>query len=174
MFTLTAQDRHGILLAGRLPGAFDQNGLVYDCSGISPTATTMQGGHKTPKILIREATTKGYAESVPGDSINFSHPESKTRRGRVDKQIANTILTSCEQAVVQIRKLPPLECWRLMTFPDWAFLAAKFGSKTIAQEIIDNELDHYTCEYPQVVSDSQLYKQAGNSVIVEIVYEKRK
>lgn len=112
MFTLTAQDRHG--------------------------------------ILVREATSKGYAEALPGDSVNISHPNSDTRRGRVGKGIANTLLTGEEQAVVtdnyRIRKLTPRECWRLQGFPDWAFDRAK-----------------------EVNSDSQLYKQAGNSVTVPVI-----
>lgn len=112
MFTLTAQDRHG--------------------------------------IMVKEATSKGYAEALPGDSVNISHPNSNTRRGRVGKGIANTLLTGEEQAVVtnnfRIRKLTPRECWRLQGFPDWAFDKSK-----------------------EVNSDSQLYKQAGNSVTVPVI-----
>ncbi len=112
MFTLTAQDRHG--------------------------------------VLVREATSKGYTEALPGDSVNISHPNSDTRRGRVGKGVANTLLTGEEQAVVtenyRIRKLTPRECWRLQGFPDWAFNRAK-----------------------EVNSDSQLYKQAGNSVTVPVI-----
>ncbi|WP_369407373.1 DNA cytosine methyltransferase [Staphylococcus haemolyticus] len=53
MFTLTSQDRHG--------------------------------------IAIREATKKGYTEAMEGDSVNTSFPNSKTRRGRVGKQVAQTL-----------------------------------------------------------------------------------
>ena len=67
-----------------------------------------------------------------GDSINISHPNSETRRGRVGKQIANTLLTGREQAIVtdefRIRKLTPRECWRLQGFPDWAFEKAAYGT----------------------------------------------
>ncbi|EMF0625613.1 DNA (cytosine-5-)-methyltransferase [Enterococcus hirae] len=150
MFTLTAQDRHGIMVAGKLPGNHDQNSRVYNSGGIAPTLSTMQGGGQEPKILIKEATTKGYAEALPGDSVNISHPNSETRRGRVGKGIANTLLTGEEQAVVtdnyRIRKLTPRECWRLQGFPDWTFDRAK-----------------------EVNSDSQLYKQAGNSVTVPVI-----
>uniref|UniRef100_UPI0035AB7622 DNA cytosine methyltransferase n=1 Tax=Bacillus bingmayongensis TaxID=1150157 RepID=UPI0035AB7622 len=48
---------------------------------------------------------------------------------------------------LRIRKLTPLECWRLQGFPDWAFKKAR-----------------------KVNSDSQLYKQAGNSVSVPVIY----
>ena len=125
---------------------------VYDINGISPTLNTMQGGGREPKILVREATKQGYAVANVGDSINFSHPNSKTRRGRVGKNIANTLLTSDEQGVVlsdyKIRKLTPRECWRLQGFPDWAFDKAQ-----------------------AVNSNSQLYKQAGNSVTVNVIEE---
>lgn len=162
---------------------------VYDINGISPTLNTMQGGGREPKIvvpvltpdrvekrqngrrfktngepmftittqdrhgvLVREATKQGYAVADVGDSINFSHPNSKTRRGRVGKNIANTLLTSDEQGVVlsdyKIRKLTPRECWRLQGFPDWAFDKAQ-----------------------AVNSNSQLYKQAGNSVTVNVIEE---
>ena len=162
---------------------------VYDINGISPTLNTMQGGGREPKIvvpvltpdreekrqngrrfktngepmftittqdrhgvLVKEATKQGYAVADVGDSINFSHPNSKTRRGRVGKNIANTLLTSDEQGVVlsdyKIRKFTPRECWRLQGFPDWAFDKAQ-----------------------AVNSNSQLYKQAGNSVTVNVIEE---
>ena len=160
---------------------------VYDINGISPTLNTMQGGGREPKILVREATKQGYAVAGVGDSINFSHPNSKTRRGRAGKNIANTLLTSDEQRVVlpqiiqkphgfnkggvhniaptltkssyqennflktegvSIRKLTPRECWRLQGFPDWAFDKAQV-----------------------VNSNSQLYKQAGNSVTMNVIEE---
>lgn len=102
------------------------------------------------KIKIKEATSQGYAEATVGDSVNLSHPNSKTRRGRVGKQIANTLLTGESQGVVdpdfRIRKLTPRECWRLQGFPDWAFDKAQ-----------------------EVNSNSQLYKQAGNSVTVNVI-----
>lgn len=155
---------------------------TYDPSGIGACLSTMGGGGLEPCILVKEATKKGYAEANVGDSINISHPNSKTRRGRVGKQIANTLLTGEEQAVIvqkprgfnkggehdiaptlssnswqennllksgfRIRKLTPRECWRLQGFPDWAFDKAQ-----------------------EVNSNSQLYKQAGNSVTVPVIYE---
>lgn len=175
MFTLTAQDRHGIIVEGNLDGGYRSASSVVSTDGISPTLTTMGGGGQESKILVREATKKGYTQANPGDSINFSFPNSTKRRGRVGKQYAHTLLTGEQQAVVmdnfQIRKLTPLECWRLQAFPDEAFLAAKFGSREIAKKILVNQLDHYNCDYKQTMSDSQLYKQAGNSVTVAVIYD---
>ena len=152
MFTLTAQDKHGILIAGKLPGSHDQNSRVYNPIGLAPTLSTMQGGGQEPKIRVKEATSQGYAEAEIGDSVNLAHPNSKTRRGRVGKGQANTLLTGESQGVVtpdfRIRKLTPKECWRLQGFSDWAFEKAQ-----------------------EVNSNSQLYKQAGNSVTVNVIAE---
>ena len=159
--TLTASDYKGpeqvaipneIKKYGVLQPNFNQSGVVYETDGISPTIRTMQGGGLEPKIRVREATKQGYAEASVGDSVNLSHPNSKTRRGRVGEGIANTLVTGDSQGVVmpnfRIRKLTPRECWRLQGFPDWAFDKAQ-----------------------EVNSNSQLYKQAGNSVTVNVIKE---
>ena len=135
---------------GTIQPNFNQSGVVYETDGIAPTIRAYQGGNLEPKIRVKEATKQGYAEATIGDSVNLSHPNSKTRRGRVGKQIANTLLTGESQGVVEpgfrIRKLTPRECWRLQGFPDWAFDKAQ-----------------------EVNSNSQLYKQAGNSVTVNVI-----
>jgi DNA (cytosine-5)-methyltransferase 1 len=51
-------------------------------------------------IRVREATKQGYAIGVDGDSINFEQPNSKTRRGRIGHQIAQTLTCSCNQGVI--------------------------------------------------------------------------
>ena len=124
-----------------------QNGRRFKTDGEPMFTLTAQDRHG---ILIKEATKQGYAEAEVGDSVNLSHPNSKTRRGRVGKQIANTLLTGDGQGGVEpdfrIRKLTPRECWRLQGFPDRAFDKAQ-----------------------EVNSNSQLYKQAGNSVTVNVI-----
>ncbi|MCQ6289064.1 DNA cytosine methyltransferase [Bacillus cereus] len=106
---------------------------------------------KTYKIRIKEATKRGFAEAECGDSFNFSVPNSKTRRGRVGKKIAHTLDTACNQAVLtedfRIRRLTPKETWRLQGFSDSAFERAS-----------------------KVNSDTQLYRQAGNSVSVPVIF----
>ena len=86
-------------------GNNESNNRVYSPDGLSPTLNTMQGGHRQPKIMVKEATKKGYTEAEIGDSINLEQPNSKTRRGRVGKGVAQTLTTSCNQAVVE-----PLIC----------------------------------------------------------------
>ncbi|MDW4090425.1 DNA cytosine methyltransferase [Staphylococcus saprophyticus] len=103
-------------------------------------------------VAIREATEQGYAVAEQGDSVNVSYPTSKTRRGRVGKQVAQTLQAGeVNQGVVmndiRIRKLVPIETWRLQGFTDEQFYKAKDSG----------------------VSNSQLYKQAGNSVSVPVV-----
>ncbi len=153
--TLTATDykepkQVAIKQFGILQPNFNQCGVVYETDGIAPTIRAYQGGGLEPKIRVKEATSKGYAEAEVGDSVNLSHPNSKTRRGRVGKQVANTLLTGESQGVIEpdfrIRKLTPRECWRLQGIPDWAFDKAQ-----------------------EVNSNSQLYKQAGNSVTVNVI-----
>ena len=51
-------------------------------------------------ILIKNATKKGYQEAFDGDSVNLAYPESKTRRGRVGKQVAQTLQCNDNMAVV--------------------------------------------------------------------------
>ena len=139
-------------------------GRVYDTSGLSSTLNSEGGGlgAKTglyqvgdePRIVISEPNRKGYAEAYEGDTINLERPTSKTRRGRVGKQKAQTIDTIMHQVTVQktgIRRLTPVECNRLQGFPD------DWNEKGIVGgEIIK-------------MSDTQRYRQAGNAVTVPIV-----
>ena len=57
-------------------------------------------GKEAPLFFIREATAAGVAVGRYGDSINIAYPESSTRRGRIGIEIAQTLLTSCEQVVI--------------------------------------------------------------------------
>lgn len=162
-----------------------QNGRRFKEDGEPMFTLTSQDRHG---IAVREATKKGYAITEQGDSVNVSYPTSKTRRGRVGKQVAQTLQAGeVNQGVVigvghhpfskkrefngyglicptliatdykapktaltndlRIRKLTPLETWRLQGFTDEQFYKAKNSG----------------------VSNSQLYKQAGNSVTVNVV-----
>lgn len=141
---------------------YEQSRRIYGMDGMCPTITTRaSGGHEVkimdnrPIVRVAEATKKGYAEATIGDSINIAYPNSKFRRGRVGKERANTIDTRPQQAVItedsnmdniRIRKLTPRECWRLMGFDDEDFNKAR-----------------------AVNSDTQLYKQAGNSIVVNVL-----
>lgn len=100
-------------------------------------------------IKIKTANKKGYDEAVDGDGVDLQYPNSNTRRGRVGHGVSKTIMTSDLMGVVhnyRIRKLTPKECWRLMGFDDEDFEKAA-----------------------QVNSNAQLYKQAGNSIVVNVL-----
>lgn len=130
---------------------------IYSEEGLSPALTTMGGRHREPKVAIannlievendevkvKEAVKKGYTVANEGDSINISVPSSKTRRGRVGKGVAQTLDTACNQVVFNdkfiFRKLTPRECFRLQGFDD-------------------------NFKFPEKMSNTQLYKQAGNGM----------
>ncbi len=144
-----------------------QNGRRFKEDGEPMFTLTGQDRHGVA-VEAREATKQGYSECRVGiDAVNLSVPGSKTRRGRVGKEVANTLDTSCNQGIfvkvsdelivyavwyekyqcyITIRKLTPKECFRLQGWPDDYFEKAQF-----------------------VNSDSQLYKQAGNGVTVSVI-----
>jgi DNA (cytosine-5)-methyltransferase 1 len=78
------------------PSGNGMNGNVFDDEGICPSLTTNKG----EGIKIKSATNKGYEIATDEDSINLSVPNSETRRGRVGKGVAQTLDTSCNQAVM--------------------------------------------------------------------------
>ena len=81
-------------------GTGGQQGLIYSEDGVSPTINACT--YKDPvKIKVKSATSCGYEEAEVGDSVNLSQPNSLTRRGRVGKQKAQTLETSCNQGVVK-------------------------------------------------------------------------
>ena len=106
-----------------------------------------------PKVAIINATTAGYIEAEPNDSVDTKYPESKTRRGRVQKGIGHTL--QCDDGIatvtneLRIRKLTPLECLNLMSFDKDDFVKMKEAG----------------------LSDSRIYKAAGNSIVVDVLCE---
>ena len=132
---------------------------VYDKEGLSPTINTCQGGGRQPcvsdnqgikSIPIKNGTKKGYLEAHQGDGIDLINPTCNNRRGRVQKDCSQTLTCNSDRGVVtddfRIRKLTPLEFWRLMGIEDEDFYKAR-----------------------KVNSDSQLYKQAGNAIVVDVL-----
>ena len=82
----------------------------------------------------------------------------------------------CEEMDFRIRKLTPLCCWRLMGFSDEDFISAKVGNRELAKEFIDKYEPNNHLKMMQEVekvsqmSNTQLYKQAGNSIVVDVLY----
>lgn len=105
-------------------------------------------------VLVKSGTEQGFELAEVGDCINFAFPKNFTKRGRVARNVSNTIDTLCTLGVLQkysdkrrtknkyyVRRFTPRECFRLMGFPD---------------------------DFKFVCSDTQLYKQAGNSVVTDV------
>ena len=157
-------------------GSRHQAGSIYDPNGVCATLSTMQGGNQEPIIVddtykkrepreyeeysptlragrsglkVRTANKQGYDLAEDGDSVDLAYPQSKTRRGRVGHGVSKTLMGADSMGTVdnyRIRKLTPKECWRLMGFDDADFMKAE-----------------------QVNSNTQLYKQAGNSIVVNVL-----
>lgn len=148
---ILSDNQAGFLSGGKWDKINESCRRYYKEDGISPTIHTCQGGNTEPKILVKNATKQGYIEAVEGDSINLAYPNSTTRRGRVGHQVSQTLTANNNMAVLdfetRIRKLTPKECWRLMGFDDNDYKKAK-------------EIG---------MSDTQLYKQAGNSIVVNVL-----
>ncbi len=176
-----------------------QQDRIYDNNVAMSVTTGFLPYYKTDepynRVIVGVANKKGYDEAIEGDSINLEYPNSTTRRGRVGHGVAQTLTTQPEQAVVEpniiretplekegwhnyakevlsaqgvcrtlstqsnnlatkikepctfrIRKLTPKECWRLMGFDDADF---------------EKAAEHN--------SNAQLYKQAGNSIVVDVL-----
>ena len=232
---LSFTDANPKTLVQRIPGK--EGNRVYSVEGLSITLTSQAGGfggktglYEIMGLPIKVKTKTGYQTALPGDSIDLAYPNLNSRRGRVGKEIAHTLTTSCNQvyyalgidmnpdpkvtelarcitarqdsgighhkgeksgvilvtepiAVITpakeevrpqgrrfklpnepmftitvtdrhgvvycgyIRKLMPLECWRLQGFTDEQFNKVKAVG----------------------MSDAQLYKQAGNAVTTNVV-----
>lgn len=164
----------GNLNPGGSFGGNPQVGRVYGIDGIAPTLSTMQGGGQEPKIVYSNddinqlvGSVGKYANAVRGSAnpiirvtnnndIRGSRQDNR-KSGLSELQFTNpnnkssTVTASHAPKTwdnnLRIRKLTPLECWRLQGFPDWAFNCARQAG----------------------LSDSQLYKQAGNSVTMPVI-----
>lgn len=148
LYTVTENEIHNL---GNVT-AYENENTVWN-TGISRTLTATDYKH-VPKVAIKNATKQGYQMAEVGDGIDLAYPESETRRGRVQSQRSNTLTTSDNLGVlvngepIRIRKLTPKECWRLQGFSDAQYEKAA-----------------------AVNSNSQLYKQAGNAVTVNVIEE---
>lgn len=136
---------------GSLESKFESTNRIYDVGGCSPTLSTMQGGNQEPKIL--------ESQIVAMRGRNLDNPSDRTvgspikQRLEVNMQGASNCLTSVqkdnllfEKPQYRIRKLTPRECGRLMG-------------------VSDEDIDKMAA----VNSNTQLYKQFGNSIVVDVM-----
>ena len=176
----------------RTPGIELEQTLEVNQNGTTNCLTSVQKDNLVmEKVKIKQATKQGYIECEVGGVADFSYPDSETRRGRVqdngntcptltaesqeicrieqvgqissDNSQYGTVIgenglcstlqagthgyaNNCIQVQYRIRKLTPRECWRLMDFSDEDFEKAE-----------------------DVNSNTQLYKQAGNSIVKNVL-----
>ena len=184
---------------GSLEAKFESTNRIYDVGGCSPTLSTMQGGNQEPKILEEQIPCKlnkmpeGHLDSLDNAKIcdidtttastvtsryykgigahkdnmcivamrgrNPDNPSDRTagnpteQRLEVNMQGTSNCLTSVqkdnlllEKPQYRIRKLTPRECGRLMG-------------------VSDEDID----KMEAVNSNTQLYKQFGNSIVVDVM-----
>lgn len=137
---------------------------TYDGDGIAPSLSTMGGGNIEPHVLSKkpseqkEPVNNTQPKRIGGvGSRNFGNQFRQGNRIYDANEIAialtaqptgnaggHTSLYATEQ--IGIRKLTPLECWRLMGMTDEDYDQAE-----------------------QVNSNTQLYKQAGNAIVVNVL-----
>ena len=152
-----------------------QDGVVVDPEGIAKTHTA--GHNNTPKIIqfgidksinetkvienancltaredrgISNRKSEGTAILETPDTsycLDANYYKGITPEQYIDKKRRQLVFENDSELCIRIRKLTPKECFRLMGFDDSAYDAAS-----------------------KVVSNSQLYKQTGNSIVVDVLY----
>ena len=147
------------------PSGKGMNGNVFDENGLAPTLTTNKG--EGNKIAIHEVNQEDNnkpkerffrqaLETFENSNANYGDTIDAFNK-RVNRSGYSLTLTTRPEGFktailpvtndIRIRKLTPKECFRLMGFSDENFEAAE-----------------------KIVSNSQLYKQAGNSIVVDVLY----
>ena len=124
---------------------FDSIKRIYSPSGKSPTLTTMQGGHREPKVAIGRIVNRRLDEHGIRKDNQLELPFTKQLEVS-DGNKSNCLTTFTKDNVLvdgmQWRKLTPIECERLQTVPD---------------------------NYTNHVSNSQRYKMLGNGWTVDVI-----
>tara|TARA_B100000212_G_scaffold52478_1_gene34293 strand:+ start:5347 stop:6765 length:1419 start_codon:yes stop_codon:yes gene_type:complete len=121
---------------------------VYSEDGKSPTLTTMGGGHREPKVVVKGGALRARSKNKEGKNVEWkkTKPQQMLELRKDDKSNSLTSSTKDSLAVKEEeltwRKLTPLECERLQTVPD---------------------------NYTAAVSNTQRYKMLGNGFTVKVI-----
>lgn len=118
---------------------------LLDPDGMATTLVNHGGGDRDVKV-VAEDTAKAYrsAAKILSSSSSSSSPTLRSQVHGVQNQPG--VEGGESQGFLTVNKLTPRECWRLMGQPEWAFMRAS-----------------------RVCSETQLYNQAGNSIVVEVL-----
>ncbi|MBO1695221.1 DNA (cytosine-5-)-methyltransferase [[Clostridium] symbiosum] len=154
---LASHDQTKILEVGAIRGRYNEKGNVeqrLELGNELENCYAITSVQKDNILLVRQDTLKGYEECIKNGVANLSYPNTKGKRGRVQGNgvICPTITSQgnslcCLESLLRIRRLTPLECFRLMGFDDEDYQAVKDVG----------------------ISNSQAYKQAGNSIVVNVL-----
>ena len=128
----TSCDDVGVVVKSVLDGTnYNQNKNVYGIDGLSPTLSGLSRCGNEPKILGNIVNQDDVVGTITANAMqSFNHDNCHMLHHNL-----------------RIRKLTPLECWRLMGIKDEYFWRAKNSG----------------------VSNTQLYKQAGNAIVVNVL-----
>ena len=124
---------------------FDSIKRIYSPNGKAPTLTTMQGGHREPKVAIGRIVNRRLDEHGVRKDNQLDLPFTNQLEVS-DTNKSNCLTTFTKDNVLvdgmQWRKLTPVECERLQTVPD---------------------------NYTNHVSNSQRYKMLGNGWTIDVI-----
>ena len=125
------------------PTHLDYQNRLYSSSSSSPSLISHGGSDHEVKV-VAEDVAKAYGASAKVLSSSSSSPTLRAQVHGLQNQPKVMDSESGGDLIVSI--LTPRECWRLMGFPEWAYLRAS-----------------------RMSSETQLYNQAGNSIVVEVL-----
>ena len=133
--------RRQLIQAGYIGKSNRETNRIYSKNGVSPTLTSMNGGNRQPKIISVERTPLRFLnrnqKNISGD---YSFCIDTPNTGGVKEEL--------DDGSYRIRKLTPIECWRLMGYTDEDFYKAKNIGR---------------------LSDTKLYERAGNGIVVTML-----
>lgn len=129
----------GMLSGGKWDKQHDYARRVYDENGLAPSVTTCGGGNLEPKVI------GGVGEMKSNNGTQW-YQQDRIYDGDVGISVTTDFNPYYQTKNLRIRKLTPKECWRLMGFDD-------------------SDVD----KAAKVNSGAQLYKQAGNSIVVNVL-----
>ena len=151
-------NKSGIIVLGNYSPSRHDASRIVDENGVAPT---VKENHGTVTAVARGESNKIMIDEAPKKLFNI-YPKGGQAGNVYDANCCAPCLPGFgaggggkEMKVLEglrIRKLTPKECWRLMGFDDEDFYKA---------EVVN--------------SNTQLYKQAGNSIVVDVIekiYEK--
>lgn len=177
-----------IKVIGSLDSKFESCNRIYDIRGISPALDTMQGGNREPKILERQIIAmRGRNPYNPSDRTVGAHTQQRLEPNR--NGICNT-LTSVQKDNMVLEKLcipkviqkargfnkggshelcPPISAssWQENNFIQNRYRIRKLIPRECGRlmDVTDEDIS----KMEAVNSNSQLYKEFGNSIVVAVM-----